>query len=358
MRKRKEAGPRRHHRKDPLRILKHKIKRRLLRHRWLVPAILLTLVILCGLSFWMYSSVRAQRGHRLTAGAQYNVGSGYRNIVYRGKNYHYNNRIISILFSGVDSEGELRSTRKYTSAPRADSISLVVLDELNQRMTIFAFNRDTMTGIHKYTLDGKDRGIFVDHLGYAYTYGEGGPVSCRNLCQSVSKLLYGVPINEYVVTNRTSLPMIANIIGDVEVVVPNDDLAERGYRKGQTATINGDNLNLFVRYRNTELDLTNVGRMQRQQAYVNGAAAQVRDLLDRQASSVWNKLDSMENLIQTNITRSRYLTLIKALRKTVYNDQDYYVPEGEQVVGEYHDEFYPDQDEVLKKVIETFYIEG
>ena len=353
----RSAKVRRHRRKGPLRILKHNIKRTLLRHRWLVPAILIAVFVLAGTSLWMVRSVRSQTGLRVTAGAQFNAGSGYRDVVYQGKKYRYNNRITTILYAGVDSDGALIPNKEYTSAPRADSISLVALDELNGRMTIIALNRDTMTGIHKYTLDGKDRGLFKDHLGYAYTYGEGGEVSCRNLCQSVSNLLYGIPVNEYVVTNRASIPTIAELVGDVTVVVPNDDLADEGFRAGETAVIDGDNLETFVRSRDTAEDLSNVGRMERQRAYINAAAEQIRVMLTERTTEVWDRLEQAEESVQTNITRSRYLALARAVRNTSYGDDDYYQPEGTQVVGKRHDEFHPDQDVLLQKVIDIFYIE-
>lgn len=354
---RHEARARRHRRKGPLRILKHNIKKLLFGHRWLVPAILIAVIVLGSASFWMVRSARSRRAQRLSAAAQFNAGSGYRDIVYRGKKYRYNNRITTILYAGVDSEEPLKATQQFTSAPRADSISLVALDELNGRMTIIALNRDTMTGIHKYTLDGKDRGLFKDHLGYAYTYGEGGTVSCRNLCEAVSNLLYGIPINEYVIANRASLPDIADALGDVTVVVPNDDLAAEGYHAGDTAVIDGDNLELFVRVRDIETDLSNVGRMERQQAYINGAMGRIRDMLANQPAEVWDRLEQAEDSVRTNITRSRYLALTKAVKNTAYGDQDYYIPEGEQVVGKRHDEFHPDQDALLQKVIDVFYIE-
>jgi anionic cell wall polymer biosynthesis LytR-Cps2A-Psr (LCP) family protein len=150
------------------------------------------------------------------------MAGGYRSIEYNGKTYRYNNRVTSILYAGIDSEDEIRAAKAFVGAPRADSISLVVMDERNDRMTIIALSRDTMTGIHKFTVDGKDRGAFTDHLAFAYTYGDGGEVSCKNLCRAVSDLLFGIPIDGYVVSNRASLPILGEAIGPVEVVVPNE----------------------------------------------------------------------------------------------------------------------------------------
>ena len=350
----RHAGSRHHgHRHS----LKGRIKRRLSRHKWLMPCIAVTLIVLVVAAVWMVKTVENQAGMRVSAGSAFNIGSGYRDITYRGRSYRYNTRITTILFAGVDSDGELVKSAKYTSAPRADSISLIVLDEVKHNITVIALNRDTMTKIRKFTLGGKDRGMMKDHLGYAYTYGDGGEVSCRNICEAVSELMYGIPVNEYIITGRGSLSTLGNLVGDVEVTVPNDDLEELGYIKGSRRIINGDNIETFVRTRDTGLDLSNVGRMERQRTYIDGAIGQIQSLVADDPSGAWRKMKDVEGYMQTNITRSRYLDLVKVLRNTSYDQGSYYTPEGRQVVASDHDEFYPDEEALLKKVVEIFYIE-
>ena len=337
--------------------LKRRIKHLLHKYRWLGPCALIALVIVVAGAAWMITSVSRQQAMRVTAASQFNIGSGYRDITYQGKSYRYNSRITSILYAGVDSDEPLTRLGKFTMAPRADSISLVVLDEFHHRMTVIALNRDTMTPIRKYTLDGFDRGMIRDHLGYAYTYGDGGEISCRNVCEAVSELLYGIPVNEYVVTNRASLETMAEIVGDVTVTVPNDDLADEGFSAGTQAVIDASNIEAFVRSRDTARDLSNVGRMARQQAYINGAVEQIRNLVFDDPSGAWRRMEAAEDFMQTNITRSRYLDLARVLKNTTYDERDYFTPEGEQRVAEDHDRFYPDEEALLAKVIEIFYIE-
>ena len=57
--------------------------------------------------------------------------------------------------------------------------------------------------IRRYSRSGSDMGTYVSHLGYAYSYGDGGEVSCEDLREAVSNLLGGIPVNEYAVTNRS-----------------------------------------------------------------------------------------------------------------------------------------------------------
>ena len=346
-----------HHRKGPIRVLKHNIKKQLRKHTWLGPTVIVAVIILIAVGFWMFHTVQTTRGKRLTAGNQVNVGSSYRDIVYKGKEYRYNSLITTVLYAGLDSKGELKPHNLYGMASPADSISLIVMDEFNKKMTIIAINRNTIARYNKYTIGGTPRGTFKDQLCLAYSYGEGGVISCQNLVGAVSDLMYGIPIKQYVISNLSSLPEIAKAIGDVTVTVPNNDLADRGYIEGNTAVINADNLEMFVRSRDIGVDFSVLGRMERQRAYINAATGKLMDLFKNKTSEMWRLLESLEYCVQTNITRSQYIDLTNALAKTAYNEQDYYSPEGKMVIGSKYEEFYTDEEKLLEKIIDIFYVE-
>ena len=336
---------------------KRKRRRRSSNRLYRAICVILAVVVIGAAGFWMYRQVSAQKSLNVDIGNQVDVGIGYRQIEYSGKKYRYNDRITTIVYAGLDAEGALEVSSTYTTAPRADSISVVVMDDYHKRMSIIALSRDTMTEIHKYTLNGRDRGPFVDHLGYAYTYGEGGRVSGMNLCKAISDLLGGVPVHNYVVSSRGSIPMIADVIGPVEVVVPNDDLSARGFSKGETVVIDGSNLETFVRSRDTGEDLSNTGRMERQRAYIEAAIGKLTDYITSKPSNAWDTMLRAEGCVQTNITRNHYLDLTKTLQNTAFGEGAYYIPEGRNVVGEDHDEFYPDAEKIRALAVDLFYIE-
>ena len=345
-----------HHHSGGWRRFKHRFKRWLRRHKWAGIAVIMALVVLVGVAFWMRRDMKNRSRYQVSSGRKVDVGGGYQDIMFDGQAYRYNNRVTAILYGGIDSEEPLETKGSYTGAPRADSVSLIVMDELNEKITIIALNRDTMTGIHKFTVDGKDRGVYTDHLSLSFAYGDGGKASCDNLSQAVSDLLYGIPISGYVVSNRASLPLLGDLIGPVEVVVPNSDLADLGFEEGSTVTIDSSNLMTFVRTRDIEKDFSNVGRMQRQQAYINAAIGKIQRLLTEDTNAAWDFMQKAEKYVITDITRSRYLNLVKILKNTRYSADDYYTPDGEQVVGPNYDEFYPDKEALQEKVMELFYI--
>lgn len=325
---------------------------------WMMFAVALALVLAAGGGIWTYQMRDARQKRHVTAGKSVNMGSGYRNVTYKGKRYQYNSLITTVLYAGIDSEGTMQDY-SYTDAPRADSINLVVLDKKNKKMTIVAINRDTMTEIRRYGVTGKDRGTYVSHLGLAYTYGDGGEVSCENLREAVSSLLKGIPINEYVVTNRSSMPYINDLVGGVTVTVPNNDLASEypEFRAGAQAELNADNIETYLRKRDTGENFSNEGRIERQQSYVTAYVEKFKALIDADLNGTWNKVSDMDDYIQTSITKNKYLKLANLVSELSFGTEDFCVLEGEDQAGELHDEFYVDEDALYEKVIELFYEE-
>lgn len=305
-----------------------------------------------------YIILKNQGSRHITAGNSVNMGSGYREIVYEGKKYSYNTLVTAVLFAGLDSEGEI-GTETYTDAPRADSINLVVLDKKNKKMSVLAFDRDTMASMHRYTLTGRDRGTYVGHLCLAYTYGDGGKVSCENLREAVSELMGGLPIQEYVVTSRASLPYLNQLVGGVTVTVPNNDLVEAypEFYEGATVTLPDNLVETYVRKRDVEKDFSNKGRLERQRTYVESYIQQFMGLAKGSPRDLWDKLSQIDTYVQSSITKNKYLDMVNTLNEVTFQQEDYWIVEGEREAGELHDEFYVDEEALQKKVIELFYEE-
>lgn len=337
--------------------------RRWLRHnrKTVMLGAVMALAVLVVLGYFASRTLQQQRGRHVTSGNSVNMGSGYRNITYKGKRYQYNSLITTVLYAGLDSDGVMQAGEAYTVAPQADSIYLLVLDKKNEKMSVIGLNRDTMTDIRRYTMDGRDRGTYVSHLCLAFTYGDGGRVSCENLREAVSHLLGGIPINEYVVTNRSSLPYINELPGGggVTVTVPNNDLADEypEFTKGAAVTITDQNIETYIRSRDTAETFSNEGRLQRQQSYISAYIEQFKDVLASEPEATWTKIQKMDDFLQTSITRNKYLSLAKLLDTVSVENSEYYFPEGEDYQGELHDEFYVDETALQKKVIDLFYEE-
>lgn len=334
--------------------------RRWMRHnkKFAAAAALLCIVVLSAGGFFLLHSQKEQSRLHVTAGNSVDMKGGYRTITWKDKEYQYNSLITTILYAGLDSTDPLKASETYSNKARADSVSVVILDKKKKKMSIIALNRDTMTEIRRYTRTGEDMGTYVSHLGYAYSYGDGGEVSCEDLKEAVENLL-GISIDEYAVTNQSSITSINDLVGGVTVTVPNDDLAVMypELKKGAVVTLDDSNVKDFLQHRDTAADFSNEGRIERQQAYVTAYVDLLKDRLASEPDQLWQEIDQMNDYLQTSITKNKYLSLARLLEKVSFTDADYYRPTGKDSAGELHDEFYVDEDALQQLVIDLFYEE-
>ena len=305
------------------------------------------------------NKLKEQKNYHVTGANSVDVGAGYRYTEYNGKKYQYNNRVTTLLYAGLDSFDELKQTATYGDKARADSIMLIVLDEASKKMSVVAINRDTMTEVHRFSRNGDDLGAYVTHLGYAYANGDGGEASCENLKTAVSDLFNCLPINGYMVSNQTSIVMINDLVGGVTVTVPNDDLAAKypELTTGNVVTLDESNVRAYVQQRDTAVDFSNEGRIERQKSFVLSFMDEFGTLVKDNSMQVWDELEECSDWMQTDITKNRYLSLADAFSQTNLAPDSYYILEGEDQLGEFHDEFYYDEDALQELIIKLFYRE-
>lgn len=333
----------------------HRQQQKLRRRRIIGSVIVCAVVLLIGFA-GIYRQLQNQKAMDVRGNSN-NTGSGYRDITYKGEKYRYNNLVTSILYAGVDSAGKMEAKAQYGNKARADSIQLIVMDGKKDKISVVSVSRDTMTKIRQYSLDGTDMGLYQTHIGYAYTYGDGGKVSCKNLCEAVSLLFGGVPVNRYIVTNQDSMSYINELAGGVTVTVPNSDLEEQypELYEGAQVTLDDTTIKPFLQYRDTTIDFSNDGRMERQKAYALAYVAKIKSLNQSQLEQMWDSLDSMKDYLQTSVTRNQYLGLVSFLKKADLTDDSFVQLQGQDRTGELHDEFYPDEDALQQLIIDLFY---
>ena len=316
-------------------------------------------VVFVGLAAVVVNKLKEQKNYHVTGANSVDVGAGYRYTEYNGKKYQYNNRVTTLLYAGLDSFDELKQTATYGDKARADSIMLIVLDEASKKMSVVAINRDTMTEVHRFSRNGGDLGTYVTHLGYAYANGDGGTASCENLKTAVSTLFNNLPIDGYMVSNQTSIVMINDLVGGVTVTVPNNDLATKypELTEGNIVTLDESNVRAYVQQRDTAVDFSNEGRIERQKSFVLSFMDEFGAMVKEDASSVWDSLEACSDWMQTDITQNKYLSLADAFSQTNLAPDSYYILEGEDQLGELHDEFYYDEDALQELIIKLFYRE-
>ncbi|MBR2257777.1 MAG: LCP family protein [Blautia sp.] len=352
-----------HHEHSHKKRKRHHHSRRYRLKRWLrtnktrlIVAIAAVFAALAAALVFVYLRQAEQSLQHVSAGNSYDMGGGYRQIEYEGQRYSYNSLITTVLYTGIDSAGEMQNFEQLGFAPRADSIALAVLDKKHKKMSIISINRDTMTEIRRLSIFGESVDYYVSNLEFAYAYGDGAELSCEMLVEAVSKLLQ-IPVNEYLVTNRESMKYINDIVGGVQVTVPNDDLAEEypEMHKGNVVEITDDNVETYLRHRDTAVDFSNAGRIDRQRSYIAAYLQKIQQLLPDGANDIWRAFERMAPYIQTSITKNKYIQYMNLLNTVGYSDTDFIKLEGEYKTSDLYDQFYVDEDALRRLVIDLFY---
>lgn len=295
-----------------------------------------------------------------TASRVSNTGA-YRNLTVDGKNYRYNNLIENVLYIGIDSEGAMETSQAYGSAPRSDVVMLVVMDKYHKTLSILSFNRNTMLEIRQYDVEGNPLTPVKEQLAYAFAAGNGGTRSCEITADAISDLLGGIPVDRYVVMNRSSLPYINQMLGGVTVTLPDDSLAQQfpGLTAGSTVTLTDEQAAVFVRYRDTDQAFSNNDRMERQKAFVLGAIDKLEENVLQDPEQTWEQMNdsNMSDYVMTNITQGQYLNYVNILEDLDLSQPNFYIPEGESDDSEELEKYYINENSLKQLILDIFYLE-
>lgn len=295
-----------------------------------------------------------------TAERESNTGA-YRDITVDGKEYEFNNLIETVLYIGIDSEGAMETSQAYGSAPRSDVVMLVVMDSYHKKLSILSFNRNTMLEMRQYDVEGNPLTPVDKQLAYAFASGNGGTRSCEITVDAISDLLGGIPVDRYVVMNRSSLPYINQMLGGVTVTLPDDSLAQQfpGLTAGSTVTLTDEQAAAFVRYRDTDQAFSNNDRMERQKAFVLGAIDKLEENVLQDPEQTWEQLDDseMSDYVMTNITRGQYLNYVNILEDLDLSQPNFYIPEGVSDDSEELEKYYINENSLKQLILDIFYLE-
>ena len=190
-------------------------------------------------------------------------------ITYKGKTYVYNDHLSNYLFMGIDTKGDME-TAESGNAGQADAVFLVSVDRATKEMQVISIPRDTMTEIEMFSVSRKSLGLMENHINLQYAQGDGKTESCELMKTAVSKLLGGIPVHGYCSVNMDGIPVMTEAAGNVQVVIPDNSLEEVNpeFTEGAEVTLTKDNVEQFVRYRNTGREQSALVRQDRQKIFI------------------------------------------------------------------------------------------
>lgn len=278
-------------------------------------------------------------------------------VTYQGKEYTYNDHLSNFLFLGIDSREKAETQVGKADAGQADAIFLVSWDRVEHSLTGITIPRDTITEIEIFDQEGNSAGKSQDHINLAYAYGDGDRKSCELMEEAVSNLLYGIPIQGYCSINMDGIPVLTEAVGGVTVTVPDDSLTEVNpqWTQGSQIQLTPENVEDFVRYRDTSVSQSALGRMERQQIFLNAYTQKAQEVYGQNPSLITELYTSLEDYMVTNISNDQFAQIMEGLGAG--GNTDTWTLPGEGTQGEGFDEYHVDDSQLYEKIIETFYKE-
>lgn len=275
----------------------------------------------------------------------------YHTLVYNNKKYTYNTSIVPILLLGIDTDSQ-------ELVGQADVIEMMLLDRKNKEINLISIPRDTMTEIRFFDVSGNDLGWNRQHLNLAYAYGKTPASGCMYTSQAVSRLFNGIPMARYAALNLNMLSTVHDVVGTLEIEVPNDSLvgSELNWHQGEIVEITSKNVETYLRDRNTDMNFSNVERMERQKAYLIAYFNTLKEHLNKDFDNTVAKMYNVINEVNTNISLHDIEDFASMVLEFKFDaSENFFTLEGVNQVGKLHDEFEIDQDLLNQRLIEWFY---
>lgn len=276
-------------------------------------------------------------------------------ITRNGVEYFPRQDITVVAFMGIDEMGPVQSSQSYRNTGEADALALLILDETNKTYSILTLNRDTMLDMPVLGLGNKEAGTFYGQLALAHTYGSGLEDSAVNTVRAISDFLYGITIDHYVALNMGGIPKVNDAVGGVTVTITDDFSAVDPTLTKGTVTLRGEQALNYVRTRKEVGDQLNLSRMQRHEAYMQGLVTALTAKLEESDSFVVDAYQQVSEYVVTDCSVNVISGILA--RCGDYQFREIVSPQGENILGQAHYEFYADETALDALILRLFYAE-
>ena len=277
-------------------------------------------------------------------------------ISYKGNKYTLNKNIISALFIGVDKDN-INDNQGYGQNGQADTLFVMALDTKTGEIKIIPISRETMVDVDIYSSTGIYSGVQNEQVCLSYAYGNSPEESCENVLKSVKRILYGININGYVAVELKGIEEITNKIGGVTVTALEDISTNKlECKTGDTVNLKGEVATHYIQIRGEDTE-SNARRMEKQKQFLSSMSNTIGNNIMENYSNILTYYNTLSPYLSTNLSLSQ-ITYIATnfLKADIGSEFNYKIVDGEHVKGEKFIEFYPNEDQLLDAIIDTFYV--
>ena len=274
------------------------------------------------------------------------------------KKYKFRENMEVILFMGTDERQKITDNESVHST-QADALYVFAIDHKNKTYQILQLNRDTMADVKQILGVGEDE-VASMQLCLSHSYGKTEQARCLNTCDSVSGLLFDVPIDHYISLSMLGIADFNDIVGGVTITMPGGlEDAYPDFKEGITYTFKGKKAEEYLRARFKLKDDYNTSRMQRQELYMRAWKEQAYAKMQTDSDFPLKMVVALSEYLTSDMTANQLADLAKILKE--YKELDTITTVGEYLEegdGRLFREFHVDEEDLHKKVLELFYEEA
>ena len=278
-------------------------------------------------------------------------------VNYNGQMYRYNKDMLTILILGIDSNDpvpEVNENTNYLKGGQSDAIFLFTMNPHDKTISVVAVNRNTMTDIDMYDKDNNYVKTVKAQLCVQHGYGDGNELSCERAEKTVSELLYNLPIHGYVSMRLGAIWLLNEAVGGVEVTLP-FDVPEINQSAGATVRLYGQDAFYFLKYRSLDKFNSASERLEKDKIYLKAFMKQVFESTKSDISYPVKLYQIASSYIVTDISVDEMSYLASELLGYDIEGVKMYSIPGETVMGEKFEEFYVNEVQLKKMLLDVFY---
>ena len=274
---------------------------------------------------------------------------------YRGEKYLPKENIETVLLMGLDKFDMEADDIAYINMQQSDLMLLFVIDHNSNQCELLHINRDTMTEIQRLGVGGDKAGTFTGQICLAHSYGSGDADSNINAVTAVEGLLgHNITIDHYISLTMEAVSILNDAVGGVPVEITEDMTnTDPEFVNGSTVTLTGEQALKFVRARGELADDSNLSRMERQQKYMDSFTEKLMESIASDSSFMKKMILKINPYMKSDISANGLEVLGETLGEA--ERMPLRTIKGEAKQGKKFTEFYADEEDLEKNVMELFF---
>ncbi len=278
-------------------------------------------------------------------------------IIYHGDIYDYNEDVMTFLIMGIDkSDDEVKEVYGEVNGGPADALFLLVFNPHDKSTRIIGINRNTMADVDIYDEYGNYVNTRRAQIAVQHGFGDGLEQSCELQKLAVSKLFFSLPIHGYAAINMSAIPAINDAIGGVDVTPKSSFITGNcSFVQDQMVHLNGNMAFDYLHYRDVNQAGSADLRLQRQKEYLMAYISKAKSMAKKNPMLISDIYDTIKKQMVTDLTAQEVFFLSTTTLDYSFNNDNLYLLKGYTNIGDTFEEFYADNDELIKLMIEVFY---